>query len=842
MQPGDRLNQYIERRQKLAWLALAWERAWPALAPLVGVIGLFAAVALMDVLPALTGWGHVAVLVLFALAALAALVWMVRYWQRPTAGEARRRLETASDLPHRPLAVLDDDLVTLGDMGSRALWEAHRRRAADALAGLKVGWPHPRLPAMDPNGFRAIVFLAVAVGLAVGWSEPGARLARAVTPDFSGPAGVPAELEAWINPPSYTDLAPFPLAWPATGETVQVPTGAKLLARLYGGKGIAVLRTDDDPTAAPIEFRQADALNHEIEYELTEGSRLRVMQGETVVADWPIEIVPDLPPTAEIAKPPSATNQMALRLDSRATDDYGIASLHARIELAEAAAAETAGEPLLIDLPLPGVNAREAAEPSFHDLTAHPWAGLKVRVQLVAEDEIGQKGLSEPVETTLPAREFSHPVARALIEQRRILAQRGDDARAPVMLALSAISTGPETFDNDITVYMTLRSAIGRLRYDKTQTAIPETQELLWQAALRLEDGRLSLAQRDLRRAQQALMDALARDADEAEIQRLMDELQEAIDKYLQAMAEQAMRQAERGEEPGEMDPNAQTLSQEDLKRMLDRARELAQLGAKDAAREMLQQLQEMLENLQAGRMQQMPEQAQGMQQQMQELGDLMRQQQELLDETYRESQRNRQGQMRQGRRGQQQQGQQNQRGRQGQRQPGAEGQDPSGESGEQPGRFGDMAGDQEGLRERLAEILRQLNEAGAGVPDALGRAEEHMGGARDSLRRGEPGSAAQDQTRALDELAQGMRGMAEELARQMGDGEDGEGDFEAREEDPLGRTTNSGGVDTSRVEIPTQSDLQRAREILNELRRRAGERGRPEIELDYIDRLLRRF
>jgi hypothetical protein len=33
-----------------------------------------------------------------------------------------------------------------------------------------------------------------------------------------------------------------------------------------------------------------------------------------------------------------------------------------------------------------------------------------------------------------------------------------------------------------------------------------------------------------------------------------------------------------------------------------------------------------------------------------------------------------------------------------------------------------------------------------------------------------------------------------------------------------------------------------RSREIQEELQRRAGERHRPQIELDYIDRLLRRF
>jgi len=35
---------------------------------------------------------------------------------------------------------------------------------------------------------------------------------------------------------------------------------------------------------------------------------------------------------------------------------------------------------------------------------------------------------------------------------------------------------------------------------------------------------------------------------------------------------------------------------------------------------------------------------------------------------------------------------------------------------------------------------------------------------------------------------------------------------------------------------------MQRSRQILDELRRRAGEHYRPQIELDYIDRLLRRF
>jgi hypothetical protein len=60
---------------------------------------------------------------------------------------------------------------------------------------------------------------------------------------------------------------------------------------------------------------------------------------------------------------------------------------------------------------------------------------------------------------------------------------------------------------------------------------------------------------------------------------------------------------------------------------------------------------------------------------------------------------------------------------------------------------------------------------------------------------------------------------------------------------DPFGRPQNGFGIlDDNRVEIPGEIDVQRAREILQELYRRSGDRRRPQIELDYLNRLLRRF
>ena len=60
---------------------------------------------------------------------------------------------------------------------------------------------------------------------------------------------------------------------------------------------------------------------------------------------------------------------------------------------------------------------------------------------------------------------------------------------------------------------------------------------------------------------------------------------------------------------------------------------------------------------------------------------------------------------------------------------------------------------------------------------------------------------------------------------------------------DPLGRPLRGHEYgDDSTVKVPGEIDVQRARRILEELRRRFGDTFRPQIELDYIERLLKDF
>jgi hypothetical protein len=61
------------------------------------------------------------------------------------------------------------------------------------------------------------------------------------------------------------------------------------------------------------------------------------------------------------------------------------------------------------------------------------------------------------------------------------------------------------------------------------------------------------------------------------------------------------------------------------------------------------------------------------------------------------------------------------------------------------------------------------------------------------------------------------------------------------RTDPPAGLRGRDYGDDTT-VKVPGEIDVQRARRILEELRKRFGENFRPQLELEYIERLLKGF
>jgi uncharacterized protein (TIGR02302 family) len=812
----------------LARGAVAWEAIWPAIWPVFGILGIFLAVALSGLLPTLPGWLHAAALAAFAAALLAALTLAARRLSLPDTQAGKRRLERDSGLDHRPLTALDDRMATgTRDAGARAMWRAHQRRVIARLKGLRVRLPRPGLAAFDPWALRGLVVLLVLVGLASTEGNVTGRLTAAVAPSFNQVPQLPPSLDAWINPPAYTRMAPLYLdteagsadlaagdaGAPPAGTPLRVPSGSVLLAQVQGGDGTPGLEIAG--TERPFEDFAHEA--YRVEHSLTAGDRLAIVQDGRTLAAWPLEIVPDNPPEIVFQSAPARTERAALRITYEATDDYGLVEVKAEVRRLD----QPEAEPMELALALPRGTPEASEATSYHDLTPHPWAGLAVEIQLVAKDHPGQEGRSESVRTVIPERIFNHPVARALVELRKQLTLH-PERRLPVVQALSGIYERPEHFYHDIVAALTIRSAERRLIHDRSDKAIPEVQQLLWEAALRIEEGEMALAERMLRDAQDALMEALARDADDAEIERLIEELQQALNNFLDELVRQMQEEMAQGNQEFDelqMPPNSQMLDRQDIMDMLERARELARSGAKDAARDLLSQLREMLENLRANPYaEQMNRDMQEASRMMRDLENMMREQQDLLDRSFERSQQN--------------------------------GQPGEGEGEGQQGENRADAQRQEQLRRDLGELMRQLGDALGEIPRPLGRAEREMRDAREALGNDQPGQAVPPQTRSLDQLQQGMQATMEQFMEMFSPGEgEGEGQVGARpgdnQRDPLGRETqgpNTGQINREGVQIPDEMELRRTREIVDELRRRRGERQRPPLELDYLDRLLEQF
>jgi uncharacterized protein (TIGR02302 family) len=434
----------------------------------------------------------------------------------------------------------------------------------------------------------------------------------------------------------------------------------------------------------------------------------------------------------------------------------------------------------------------------------------------------------------LPERPFSKPIARALIEQRRILALDAD-AQAAVLTALDALTLAPERFKKGSNVYLGLRSIFWQLTGAKNDDQLREVVARMWDMAVHLEDGSISDAEQALRAAEEALRQALERGASDEEIKRLTDQLRAALDKFLQALAEELRKNPQQLARP--LDPNARQLRPQDLRSMIDRLEQMARSGARDAAKRLLQELQQMLENLQMARPGQPMDGDDDMMSALDELGDMIRKQQQLRDRTFQQGQDQRRDRQR---------GQQGQQGQEGQQ----------GQQGDQNA-MGELQQNQRALRDQLKKLMEELRkhgfgqgQQGQGEMDQLGRAGEAMGQAEGQLGEGNADGAVDSQGRALDALRRGAQNLAQSMQQQgmMGPGPNGQpgrfGPPRANQEtDPLGRPLRGRdyGDDTT-VKVPGEIDVQRARRILEELRRRFGESFRPQLELDYIERLLRDF
>ncbi len=857
------LHQRLDRLVSRAQWTLLWERAWPRIWLPITILLVFLSASWLGLWVDASPLMRTSGMGLFTAAFILSL-WPLTRLRLPGRTSALDRLDRDTGLPHGPARALDDTLA-LGqnDPGSRALWDLHRRRSETAIAKLRVSAPRPDMPQRDRFAVRAAAVLAMVASAFVAGPELGSRLGAAFDWREPKPAAANFRVDGWIDPPLYTRTPPLMIDLAGGEQRLRAPVRSTVVIRV-AGEGDVAISPGPGLTAQPAPDNQRAGLREQ-RFTLDGDAELQVKTGLASGVRLRVEAIPDKAPEIAWVSPPEVNQRGAFTLVYKGRDDYAITAAEGTVEKGEA----LTGKRTLVPAPtlpvaIPDTSSEEAETRAPVDLTTHPWAGARVKLTLVARDDAGQEGRSQSIDFTLPQRPFTKPLAKSLVEQRRKLVLDPDDRRR-VQVALDALLIAPDTFTKEWGVFLGLRTAAERLRRAKGDPELVEVADWLWAMAVQIEDGDLSDAERDLRAAQDRLREAMERNASPDEIQRLMNELRQAMDKFLREFAERMQRQQQQGENSPNSQQPERTITQNDLNRMLQEMEQAMRRGDMAEAQRLLEELRNIMENLQtAQRGNRMSDpMAREMQRSMEDLEAMAREQQQLRDETFREGQQRR---MQQGQRGQRQQ--QGQRGQQGQRQRGQQGQQGEGEeqaeNGEQgqQGQQGQGQGQglsqrQQALRERLQELQRRMRGMGMQGEQGLGEAEQAMREAEGALGQGQDGPAVDAQGRALEGLQRGMQGMAQQMQQMMqpGDGSEeagnepgqgdpmGRGQASQRDTDPLGRPTRSRDfMDNSRVQVPRagESPSQRAQRILEELRRKLGEATRPREELEYFERLLR--
>lgn len=789
---------------------------WPLLTVTMAALAALM-LGVQDHLPIELAWGG---MVIGALALIATFAIGIRRFRWPTRADALVRLDET--LPGRPItAILDKQIIGAQDADSVALWQAHQARMVQRASAARPARPDLRLAARDPYALRYVALLALLVALLFGsvWRvgtvagmAPGGGTELASGPTWEG----------WIEPPRYTGKPTLYLN-DLSKPDLSVPEGSRIVLRFYGEVGALTLAETVSGRTGEGEAIPS-AADPQQEFTVERDGELRISGPGG--RKWSLDMIEDVPPEVAVTGPASAEASGEMALPFSASDDYGVTGGQAVIALDLDAIDRRYGlipdpeprESFTVPLPMPITGDRaDFSKTLIENFSQHPWANLPVTITLTVTDAAGQVTSTAPYTTALPARRFFDPMAAAVIEQRRdLLWSRMNAPR--VAQILRAVSHRPADIFRSQTAYLRLRVILRRLetftRHGLDKAHRDEIAGALWDLAVLLEEGDLSDALERLRRAQERLSEAMKNGASDQEIADLMQELRDATQDYLRQLAQQ---QPQEGDEQQNAENTIQ-MNQNDLQRMMDRIQELMEQGRMAEAQQALQELQQMMDNMRVTQGQGGPSEGQ---QAMEGLAETLREQQGLSDQAFRDLQ--------------------DRFGPNGQL-----GQDGQGKDQEQS-----LPDRQRALRDELGRQQGQL--PGQGSPEgdaareALDRAGRAMDDAEDALRDDDYAGAIDRQSEAMEALREGMRDLGEALAQnrqtQPGEGEPGAGDRRAEGRDPLGRdTTQRGSVGTDQGLLQGEDIYRRARELLDEIRRRSGEGERSKTERDYLQRLLERF
>lgn len=582
------LPRYLKYRRLFARYIILFEILWLEFCLPLLPLCLFICLALVN-LPHWLGWqAHLLLLTITGVATVWLLCSRLSDVEIPDGGAVDRRLEKFSGLSHQPLAVLSDQ-PAMASSSSNLLWDIHKKRSLVRAEHLRLNYPRPDLASRDIFSFRFALLLGTVACAVIANTEIPDRLYSAINPFlFIAPSSSVIFLHAWILPPAYTHTAPTFLR--ASDKSAVAPVGSRLLVNLPAAAAVPSLSINGGSRS----FDLLDGRNLEANVPLTESGLAGVKSGGISIASWALEITPDLSPSVSwLDNFQIQQRGRQIWIGWQAYDDYGVIRLEANFRLYD----RPTSSPLVVPVSLPSSSPKSTRGISRIDLTAHPWAGLRVLVRLVGYDALQQTGCSGARVLYLPERRFNQPVTRLLIAARKTLSLHPDD-RTDAVAILDRIIQDPSPFAGDLGSFSVVVGIYYELVRDHSSGAVTEAQDMMWRLALHIDEEQGLQTVRLLRDAVQAARDALEIGASSNAYKTKL-ELPTVLDQLRRAM--QGGTETPRGKESKKDIADAEKTRRfrTDIETAIRRIRHAAENAQMSEVRQQLAEIDKMIDRLQ---------------------------------------------------------------------------------------------------------------------------------------------------------------------------------------------------------------------------------------------------
>ncbi len=765
------------------------EKLWQSFWMVASIALVFVFLLLVNVPQSLGSQWHLALVIIFGVTVLATLVYQFKKFRFPSRKEVERKIEISNNVKHRPISTTKDKPIG----ATSDVWKKHIKRAKNILKKLRIYKPYINVTKQDKFAFRHIALLLAITGLIIAGYDWDIRLKEGFTPEITI-SSTQASLDVWVDPPKYIDTPAVFLNSASQGLVNKHTTATKGSVLKIRASGYLLA-----PTVTFVnkkyELKKETPKTFTADIPLNESGVLNVSNLIGKKYNWAIKVVKDAPPTISLNTVKS-TSIASTKITYIANDDYKISELRGIITAHSDNAALLGNDTYYFSIP---TNISDDEQKYLVDLTSHLWAGKKVNLSIKAIDSFDQESFSSTISFTLPERRFNNPTSRKIaLDRKKIIWSSNDKTYMEVAKSVTQIASFPHLHKGSAVDFLALRAITRRLMYGiKSTEEKTDVIDLLWDIAINLEDGGLLTAQSDLYRALQDMREALAdKNIRNDELQRILQEVQIQMQKYIMAMAMEMNSLIKQGKVmPSVSSSLANKLSKKlNLSNIMDQIRNLQDANSLEDLRKMAENLQNSLENFSVEKMNESQKKQMEIMKALENIEKIITDQEKLLSTTNKTSDKE---------------------------------------------KIKKLAVKQSFIQDDLTGAIGKTLQAMGKTPENFLTAYKNMSQSTDALKQTFAHTSIIHQQKALADLKKGLDKSLDALAEalkksMMSFNFMPQGGKYGDEHDPLGRKMNTDGT-----KIPDKIQRRRIQIILDELRKRSNDYSLSPKEREYIDRLI---